>query len=70
MVSKVLSNLVMPVLVVVVIALFYSSVKSAFSLPTVYRSSLTQECVRATDSRGHKLPCKQAEKGKYFEVLI
>ena len=68
--SKVLSGLIMPVLVVVAAGFFYSSMKSAFALPTVYRSGVTQECVRATDSHGHKLPCKQAEKGKYHEVWI
>ena len=70
MASKVLSSLVMPVIGLILLAFFVSSVKSVFALPTVYRSGVTQECVRATDSHGHKLPCKQAEKGQYHEVWI
>lgn len=68
--SKVLSALVMPVLLVVIAGFFYSSVKSAFALPTVYRSSLTQECVRATDSHGRTLSCEKAKKGQYHMVWV
>ena len=67
---KVLSSLVFYALTGSAMIFFTSSAKSAFDLPTVYRSTVTQECVRATDSHGHKISCKQAKKGQYHEVWI
>lgn len=64
------SNLGMYVFFIAALVFFIISVKSAFDLPTVYRSTLTQECVRATDSHGKKIFCEQAEKGKYHLIWI
>ncbi len=70
MFSKVLSKMAMPVLAVIVLGFFATSMKSALALPTVYTSNATQECVRATDSRGNPLSCKKAKKGTYHMVWV
>ncbi|HAT68846.1 MAG TPA: hypothetical protein DCS20_04520 [Candidatus Yonathbacteria bacterium] len=70
MFAKVLSNMAMPVICIILAIFFVFSVKSLFSLPTVYRSGVTEKCVRATDDHGRKMSCEKAQKGKYREVWI
>ena len=70
MFAKVLSASVMPVICIVLAVFLFNSVKTVFSLPTVYRSSVTEECVRATDDHGRKMSCKKAQKGRYHTVWI
>lgn len=70
MFAKVLSASVMPVICIILAVFFWNSVKTVAALPTIYQSSITEECVRATDSHGKKLSCAQAKKGKYHIVWI
>ncbi|MEK7460315.1 MAG: hypothetical protein AAB628_02060 [Patescibacteria group bacterium] len=60
---------ILPYLVLALFAFAFAlQVLEHFNMPTVYKSSITRECVKATDADGGDIPCNEAKKGRYETV--
>ena len=65
-IKKILPYIVLAILMLAV----FAQLRENLSMPIVYKSSITGNCVKALGPEGEKMSCAEAEKGRHDIILM